>query len=127
MRAWGRLSDRIGRRPVILIGLLGAAASTIAFGLSRNLWTLMLSRTLQGPIGCMRATLIAEGALNGNAGSSRQLICTTDHAGVLKASLAELTTDENKGRAFALLPMVRLTCEARSYRRLGQLARHWDR
>ena len=46
--AWGRLSDRIGRRPVILIGLLGAAVSTIAFGLSRNLWTLLLSRTLQG-------------------------------------------------------------------------------
>jgi len=31
--------------------------------------------------------------------------CPPDRLGVLKASLAELTTDENKGRAFALLPM----------------------
>ena len=112
---------------MILIGLLGAAASTIAFGLSRNLWTLMLSRTLQGPSSCARAPLTAAGALNGNAGSFRQLRCTTYHAGVLKASLAELTTDENKGRAFALLPMVRLTGEARSDHRLGRSGRHWDR
>lgn len=48
VQAWGRLSDRIGRKPVIVMGLLGACASTVMFGLSRNLWTLLLSRTLQG-------------------------------------------------------------------------------
>jgi DHA1 family tetracycline resistance protein-like MFS transporter len=29
---WGRLSDRIGRRPIILIGLMGAAISYLVFG-----------------------------------------------------------------------------------------------
>ncbi|HUQ71098.1 MAG TPA: MFS transporter, partial [Planctomycetaceae bacterium] len=29
---WGRLSDRIGRRPVLLIGLLGSTLSYAAFG-----------------------------------------------------------------------------------------------
>ncbi|NNG17117.1 MAG: MFS transporter [Gemmatimonadales bacterium] len=28
---WGRLSDRIGRRPVLLIGLVGSAASYLLF------------------------------------------------------------------------------------------------
>lgn len=34
---WGRLSDRIGRRPVILMGLLGSAAFYALFGLA-TLW-----------------------------------------------------------------------------------------
>ena len=31
---WGRLSDRIGRRPVILIGLAGSFASYVLFGVA---------------------------------------------------------------------------------------------
>jgi len=34
---WGRLSDRIGRRPVILIGLLGSALSYSLFALATSL------------------------------------------------------------------------------------------
>lgn len=34
---WARLSDRIGRKPVILVGVLGLALTTILFGLSRSL------------------------------------------------------------------------------------------
>lgn len=35
---WGRLSDRIGRRPVILVGLSGYAITFIFFGFANNLW-----------------------------------------------------------------------------------------
>ena len=39
---WSRASDHIGRKPVILIGLIGTALSMLAFGLSRTFWTLVL-------------------------------------------------------------------------------------
>ncbi|MDQ0059510.1 MFS transporter [Paenibacillus harenae] len=46
---WGGLSDRIGRRPIILIGILGFAVSFLLFGLSSGDLTLMyLSRILGG-------------------------------------------------------------------------------
>lgn len=48
---WGKLSDRIGRRPVLLIGLLGSAASYILFAFAGSLWMLLLSRVLAGVAG----------------------------------------------------------------------------
>lgn len=45
---WGRLSDRWGRRPVILIGLLLGACSFVVFAYADNLWLLLLSRLAQG-------------------------------------------------------------------------------
>lgn len=46
---WGNLSDRIGRRPIILIGLLGFSASFLVFGLAGdNLAIMYLSRILGG-------------------------------------------------------------------------------
>lgn len=45
---WGRLSDRIGRRPVLLIGLSGFSLSFLIFGLSTQLWMLFLSRMVSG-------------------------------------------------------------------------------
>lgn len=46
---WGTLSDRIGRRPIILTGLMGFAASFLLFGLASDHLTLMyLSRALGG-------------------------------------------------------------------------------
>ncbi|WP_331072902.1 MFS transporter, partial [Longimicrobium sp.] len=34
---WGRLSDRVGRRPVLLVGIAGSALSYLAFGLAGSL------------------------------------------------------------------------------------------
>lgn len=48
---WGRVSDRIGRRPVLLLGLAGSAVSYLLFALSGNLWVLLLSRLLDGGSG----------------------------------------------------------------------------
>ncbi|MBK6766317.1 MAG: MFS transporter [bacterium] len=45
---WGRLSDRIGRRPVLLIGLAGSAAAFLMFGLSTTLEMLFAARILAG-------------------------------------------------------------------------------
>lgn len=47
---WGRLSDRIGRRPVLLIGLSGYALTFILFGLLNSLWLMIAVRALSGMI-----------------------------------------------------------------------------
>ena len=39
---WSQLSDFIGRRPIILLGLLSLSVSNFAFGLSRTLATLII-------------------------------------------------------------------------------------
>ena len=36
--AWGRFSDRVGRRPAIVIGLLGFSLAFGLFGLGSNFW-----------------------------------------------------------------------------------------
>ena len=48
---WGRLSDRIGRRPVLLLGLGSSAISYLLFALARDYWILLLSRVLAGGLG----------------------------------------------------------------------------
>jgi MFS transporter, DHA1 family, tetracycline resistance protein len=48
---WGQLSDRVGRRPVLLVGLFGSAASYLIFGLAGSLATLFAGRILAGVAG----------------------------------------------------------------------------
>lgn len=48
---WGRVSDRIGRRPVLLIGLAGSVASYLVFAFANSLPLLLLSRILDGGSG----------------------------------------------------------------------------
>ncbi|MBX6395516.1 MAG: MFS transporter, partial [Alicyclobacillaceae bacterium] len=45
---FGVLSDHWGRRPVLLLGLAGLLATTLAFAFSVNVWLLIVSRLLQG-------------------------------------------------------------------------------
>jgi MFS family permease len=45
---WGRLSDRIGRKPVLLTGLAGTALSMLVFGFAPNLPVALLARALGG-------------------------------------------------------------------------------
>jgi MFS family permease len=48
MPLWGRISDRVGRRPVLLVSMLGHAGSYVLMGFADSLWLLALARVLSG-------------------------------------------------------------------------------
>jgi len=52
----GRLSDRFGRRPILLISQLGTLAGFILLGLAGQLWMLFLSRIIDGVSGANIST-----------------------------------------------------------------------
>jgi MFS transporter, DHA1 family, tetracycline resistance protein len=74
---WGRLSDIVGRRPVILTGLLGSALSYLAFGLAASLPMLFAARILAGIAGANVSTA--------------------------QAFIADSTTPENRARGMGLV------------------------
>ena len=45
---WGGLSDRVGRKPILLIGIAGYVITMIWFGLATELWMLFAARILSG-------------------------------------------------------------------------------
>lgn len=50
---WGKLSDRVGRKPVLLTGLAGTCLSMLVFGFAPNLPIALLGRALGGLLnGC---------------------------------------------------------------------------
>ncbi|KAF8183406.1 major facilitator superfamily domain-containing protein [Pholiota molesta] len=77
---WGYLSDRYGRRPILLIAPLGLTFSMLMFGMSTTYWPLVVVRCLQG-------------TFNGNIG-------------VTKSVMAELTDSTNRADAFAYIPLM---------------------
>jgi MFS transporter, DHA1 family, tetracycline resistance protein len=46
--ALGKISDRVGRRPVLLISVLGSAIGYFIFGIGGALWVLFLARLIDG-------------------------------------------------------------------------------
>jgi DHA1 family tetracycline resistance protein-like MFS transporter len=55
----GALSDRFGRRPVLLASLLGSVAGYVIFGLGGALWVLFVGRIIDGLTGGNISTLFA--------------------------------------------------------------------
>jgi DHA1 family tetracycline resistance protein-like MFS transporter len=53
---WGRISDRVGRRPIILMSLLGSTLSYLIFGLADSLAVLFISRFFAGIFGANIST-----------------------------------------------------------------------
>src|SRR3970040_120174 len=74
---WGRLSDSIGRRPIILIVLFGSCVSYLIFGLARSLTVLFLARLAAGIAGANIPTA--------------------------QAFIADTTTHENRARGMGLI------------------------
>ncbi|KAF5680044.1 tetracycline resistance protein [Fusarium heterosporum] len=78
---WGVLSDRVGRKPVVLFGLVGVALSSLIFGLAKSYWVALLARFVGG-------------ALNGNVS-------------VMQTMVAEMVKlPEHEPRAYAVQPFV---------------------
>ncbi|KAJ5757830.1 uncharacterized protein N7511_006524 [Penicillium nucicola] len=78
---WGALSDRLGRKPVLLSGCFGTIASLILVGLAPTFWVALAGRALGG-------------ALNGNIG-------------VIQTMVGELVKrPEYEPRAYAIMPFV---------------------
>ncbi|KAH9917008.1 MFS general substrate transporter [Fomitopsis serialis] len=98
---WSRISDYIGRKPVLLTGMAGLCVSMICFGLSRTFLHLILSRCLVG-------------ALNGNIG-------------VMKSMMGELTDSTNMAQGFSLMPVVWSAGSTLGPMIGGQLAKPHDR
>ena len=48
---WGRVSDRRGRRPLLIASLLASAVSYLLYGLASTLWLLLVSRLVAGAAG----------------------------------------------------------------------------
>src|SRR6266540_2004134 len=48
---WGRLSDRVGRKPVLVLSLLGTAAGSLLTGLASSLVLLFVGRAIDGMSG----------------------------------------------------------------------------
>lgn len=45
---WGSLSDRVGRKPILMIGILGYGITMTLFGLATELWMMFAARILSG-------------------------------------------------------------------------------
>ncbi|MBF0402249.1 MAG: MFS transporter [Magnetococcales bacterium] len=74
---WGHLSDRIGRRPVLIIGLFGSALSYLVYGLAQSLLVLFVARSIAGIMGANIA--------------------------VAQAAMADVTTSEGRTKAMGLI------------------------
>jgi DHA1 family tetracycline resistance protein-like MFS transporter len=74
---WGRLSDRIGRRPVIIAAAIGGCAGFIVIGSASALWVVLIGRAVLGCFGVGTQTA--------------------------QAWIADTTSPEQRGRAMALL------------------------
>jgi MFS family permease len=78
---WGRASDRYGRKPVILLGLISTAIMSVGFGMSHSLVGVFLFRCLSG-LG------------NGNVG-------------IIRTTVAEMVpAKELQPKAFSTIPMM---------------------
>src|SRR5690349_16939697 len=78
---WGAISDRYGRKPIVLFGLFGVALSSLILGLAKQYWVAFFARFIGG-------------ALNGNVA-------------VMQTMVAEMVHDPaHEPKAYAMQPFV---------------------
>ncbi|HXC26630.1 MAG TPA: MFS transporter [Stellaceae bacterium] len=74
---WGRLSDRVGRRPVLMVSMAAASLAYLWLGFASSLWMLFAARALAG-------------ACAGNISAAN-------------AYIADVTTPENRARGMGMI------------------------
>ena len=87
---WGRMADRMGRKPMLLRASLGMAVVVFATGFSQNVWELVGLRLLLGVItgyGVACTTLIATQTDKEHAGTALGTLATSGIAGSLLGPL----------------------------------------
>jgi len=75
---WGRISDRIGRKPVILIGIFGLSLSFFMMAVSSQLWMLFAARFIGG-------------------------ILSAANMPTVMAYVADITTEEDRGKGMGII------------------------
>ncbi|KAL9112999.1 MAG: hypothetical protein Q9227_002864 [Pyrenula ochraceoflavens] len=98
---WGGLSDRVGRKPVLLMGCGGTMISLLIFGFSTNIWMALSGR-------------VVGGILNGNIGVIQtmvgEMVKRPEHERMLKASSSCCKKQKKLiiqiARAYAVMPFV---------------------
>ena len=75
---WGKVSDRIGRRPILLFSVAGYIVSQLLFGIANSLWLLYLARLIGGAL-------------------------TSATVPIASAYIADITDEDDRGRAMARL------------------------
>lgn len=92
--AWGRFSDRSGRRPAILVGLTISAAAYIVFAFADSLVLLLLSRLVQGigggTIGVVQAYVADASAPQDRAKSLGWLSAATSLGAIIGPAIGSL-------------------------------------
>ena len=122
MFQWSRTSDRIGRKPVLLFGMVGTVLSMLLFGLSRTfspcdqvrlcLYVVLgLSLTwinLNQPV-FMRSAEWEYWYVPPSFSFTRVHAfrrSTFNYVGVIKSTMGELTDTTNRAEAYALMTVV---------------------
>jgi DHA1 family multidrug resistance protein-like MFS transporter len=82
---WGRWSDRMGRRPALLMGITGYVIAQILFGLATSLWLLYVARILGGILSSatlpVSAAYVADATTEGERGRGMAWLGTATSLG----------------------------------------------
>lgn len=75
---WGKISDRVGRKPVMVIGIAGLALSFFIMAIADSLWLLFVARIMAG-------------------------ILSSANMPTAMAYVADITTPENRGKGMGII------------------------
>ena len=75
---WGRISDRVGRKPVIMIGILGLSLSFFLMAISTQLWMLFAARIIGG-------------------------LLSSANMPTVMAYVADITSEEDRGKGMGII------------------------
>jgi MFS family permease len=130
----GALSDRYGRRPFIILGLIILIVSTIAFAISDNVPQLILTRGIQGLAASCTITaglaLVSEGVPSDRRGGTLAVATASQGAGIMAGPLFGGSLVDVGGYPFpflvaAALTLIILTLTATALR--GPRPKHLER